>query len=692
MDQAKLDRMRELEQKYGIDPMTASAPQPQQTVPTQQAPTSPADIPKFPTVTEIIGKYLKEQIPYVSDVGELGGALVGMKRGATAGRVLGLPGMVGGGIIGATIGRGAGEVTEDIFLSEETDPVETLYDMYQAGGLAVLGEGIGTIFPMAYRGIKNLRRGKQLPPEEARAVQELQNALKAREAEIKAANPNSNINLTLTPAQISQSGLQQNLEKIAISGFGGEKPLRDLYEAQADFIVTELERLVPNLGTATRQEAGAALQGALRNAEAELITWAKPKYAELDRLAVDAPVSIQSTQQKLRRKLAISGAGRKTGTRLDPEVEELYRFVLQEKQNNTFKSQFQLLSRLSSDLRKLKGRSTNPNDTYEKALVETIESVHDDLGKAAEKTGNTALLDKYNEVSTTYRNSMSTLRDSAISGLASKNPEFVGETIYRDGNVTSIQKAFEAIDEARELAIKAGKTGDDIPNTEAIKNQIRAGYLDELITPVQVNENTIPTAQKLLDNLTKNPKKRDTYTALFNATQRAAIEKTLKWGATMETFSAGNFSLIVRGRQSGSLNKIATQLAQSGAFTGTAIGSGIALSPVGATTAIGFLVAPAWLAKRAVNGQVSSKLLGEMTSLAKKFNENKFTSREWVTLFTLLADNTAETEKLPPSLQIPGLNAKDALRMHALELKHGLDPSGNAEEYTPDITVQYPTQ
>lgn len=670
---AENQRMREIEAKYGIAPLQLPDEPVQDT---QPQPVNTTQIPEFPSIMSMMGNYLKEQIPYVGDVGELGTALVGMKRGAQSGRLLGVPGMIGGGILGAVIGRGIGETAEDLFLEQETDPVETLYEMYQSGGMAILGEGIGNIFPMAYRAIKNVRRGVTPSAEEARAIQELQSALKAREAEIKAADPNSNINLTLTPAQITQSGLQQNLEKIAISGFGGEKPLRDLYEAQADFVVTELERLVPNFANVTRQEAGQAFQTALRNAEAELITWAKPKYSELDKLGANAPVSLQSTQQKIRNKIAVATAGRKAkaGSRLDEEVDTLYKMVLGEKQNNTFRSQFQLLSRLSSDLRKLKGRATSPNDTYEKALVEVIESIHDDLAKAAQKSGNEELLTKYNEVSRVYRESMSTLRDSSIAGLATKEPEFVGETIYRQGNVTSIQKAFEAIDKSVELAKMAGKTGDELPNAEVLKNQIRAGYIDALITPVQVNTSSLPTAQKLLEEINKSATKADTFKTLFNPKQQADIKKILGWGSRMEQLSAGNFSLIVRGRQSGSLNKLATQLAQSGAFTGTAIGSGIALSPLGAATAIGFLVAPAWLAKKAVNGKVSQKLISQMTSLVKKFDDNKFNSRDWVTLFTLLADNTAADEQLPASLQIKDLNAQEALRTHALELKYGIDP------------------
>ena len=664
-------RLAELEAQYGIEPFTP--PQPPR--PSPIVGTAPLNVPTMPSVMDLMGNYLKQQIPMLGEVGDLTGAAVGAQRGAALAPYLPNPvakglAVAGGTVLGAIGGRGIGEVGEDLLLGQSTDPVETLYEMYESGSMALLGESVGNAFGMAYRGIKNLRIGKEISQEELKAIEDLQTALKRREAEIKAADPNSTVDLTLTKAQIMQSGLSKSLEKIAVAGFGGGS-IQELYEAQADFLVRELERAVPTFGAVSREQLGVAFQTTLRDAESNLITWAKPKYAELDSLGSDVPVDLSGTLGRIKNEIKLGQLGRTkgSGTRLDDEVQTLYNFVLGEKKNNTFSAQFKLLSRLSSDLRKLQGRATAPNEVYEAALVKTIADIHDDLAASAAKSGNLDLIEKYNTVSKVYKTSMSSLRDSALNGLATKAPEFVGETIFQEGNVTTIKKAFAAIDGAVSLAVRAGKTGADLPDGELLKNQIRGGYLDALITPVQTADNSVTTAKKLLLDLTKKGKKADTFKSLFSVKQQEDLVKTLKWGERMEAPQAGNFSLIVRGRQSGSLNKVATQLFQGGAFAGTSIASGATLSPFGAVVALGMLTSPYIIARLATNGKMNQKLISKLTALKTKFDTGNFGRGEWGTLFTLFGDNLSEDTKLPAGVAIKGLDAKQTLRLHALEME-----------------------
>lgn len=633
-------RMEQLRKELGIAP----TPMPSQDVPMAQMPAQPPMASKPNVgVMELIAPYLPTAL-------EAAGSLTGMARGAQAGRLIGLPGAVGGGILGAFAGAGAGESLKNA-IQGGGDVVDVLNTALTAGAFAAGGEAIVGTLTNGISAINKLRTGSDLQPEDLQNIRELQKALEAQ-------------GITLTPAQITQSGFQRSLEGIAISGFGGENTMRNLYEAQADFVLNRMESLIPNLGTASREEVGQAFSSALRDAEAQLITWAKPKYAELDKLAVKAPVSLQSTQQTLRNAIAKGKYNRKVGegSRLDPEVEALYKYVLGEKQNNDFRSTFQTISRLSSDLRKLQGRTTSPNDVYEKALRDTIESLHNDLAKAAERSGNTEILNKYKEVSQVYRESMKTLRDDAIRGLATKAPEYVGETIYRTGNVTTIKKAFEAIDKSVELARLAGETPVD-PNV--LKNQLRAGYLDALITPLQTAETTIPSAEKLLLSITKDAKKRDTFNAMFTPQQQAEIKKNLGWANLMEKGAAGNFSLLVRGKQSGALNNIAGKLAQAGAFA--AGPASFALEPMSGAAAIAIIAAPSWLAKRAVSGKVSNKIIEKATGLIKKFDQGQFTSKDWGAWFGILADTAYDGDEVPEPLKIEGLTAEETYRKYQLE-------------------------
>jgi hypothetical protein len=630
-------RMEELRKELGImQPTPSSIDLPVAT---------PPSMPSQPNlgVMDLIAPYLPTGL-------EAGGSLAGMARGAQAGRVLGLPGAVGGAIVGAFAGAGAGESLKNA-IQGGGDVVEVLNTALTAGAFAAGGEAIVGSIANGLQAINKIRTGAELSPQDAKALSELQTELQKQ-------------GITLTPAQITQSGFQRSLEGVAISGFGGENIMRNLYEAQADFVLNRIEAIIPNLGTASRQEVGQAFQSALRDAEAQLITWAKPKYAELDKLAVQAPVSLKSTQQTLRNSVAKGKYNRKAGegSRLDPEVESMYQFVLGEKQTNDFRSTFQLISRLSSDLRKVQGRTTSPNDVYEKALRDTIEALHNDLAKAAERTGNTDILTKYKEVSQVYRESMKTLRDDAIRGLATKAPEYVGETIYQSGNVTAIQKAFEAIDKSTELARLAGETP---VSPDVLKNKIRAGYLDALITPLQTSASTIPSAEKLLLSLTKDAKKADTFNTLFTTQQQAEIKKVLGWANQMEKGASGNFSLLVRGRQSGAVNKIAGKLAQAGAFAaGPAY---FTIEPISGAIAIATIASPALLAKRATSGKLSNDMLKKAATLVQKFDQGQFTSKDWGAWFGILADTAYDGEKVEEPLTIEGLTAEETYRKYQLE-------------------------
>lgn len=586
--------------------------------------------------------------PYLPDLGELTGSLAGAYRGMQAGRVLGLPGMAGGMIVGAAVGRGSGENVKQL-IEGSFDPIKTIEDALTSGALAAGFEAIGPVFSMAKNAITNLRAGRQVSQEELSAISELQKRLQEN-------------GITLTPAQLTQSGFQKNLEKIALSGFGGEVPMRNLYEAQEEFIARTLSDLAESAGKSGRQITGEQFQETLKLAEDQLIAWARPKYAELDKAARNTPINIQSTEQTLRNAIKRGQAGRKEGSTLDPEVENMYQYVLGTKRNTDFRTVFDTISRLSSDLRNLQGRATNPNKKYEKALRDTIELLHGDLEKAAIRSGDPELLRQYKEVSEIYRTTMSTLNDSAISSLAAKNPEFVGSTIYQNGNVTMVQRAFSAIDEAYRTAQRAGKTGDDLPNVEELKNNIRAGYLRKLFQKVETNDTSVATASKLLKDLQANPEMKDTFNAVLTKKQQNEVKRVLAWADRLESLSAGNFSLVVRGRQSGAVNQLMTGASGAGLVSGYTFADPVLLG-----TSMALVAGPYWLAKRAVSGKATEKFLQRMRPLVVKFDEGKMTKSDVAAFFALMADTASDDTPAPAEFNMPGLSEKEAMEYARLQ-------------------------
>ena len=646
MSQTDAQKLEALYNEMGIPPeervsfseQSTQSPQPTQSQQPGQAPAQ--NIPDI-SFGATVG-------PYLPDLGELSGTIAGAYTGAQAGRVLGVPGMAGGMIVGALTGRGGGEAVKQM-IEGSSDPIKVLDEALTAGAFAAGFEAIGPVLSMAKGSISKLRTGKSLSDEEFLAIKELQQKLQQ-------------FGITLTPAQLTQSGFQKTLEKVAMSGFGGEAPIRSLYEAQEEFIAQSLKESVEKTGSSVRQLTGEQFQGVLNEAEEQLISWARPKYAELDKLGRTTPINIQSTEQTLKNAIAKAKVGRKTGSTLDPEVEQMYQYVLGTKRNTDFSTVFNTISRLSSDLRNLKGRTTSPNKKYEKALRDTIELLHQDLAKAAEKGGNKELLDQYKQVSEVYRNTMKTLDDSALSGLATEAPEFVGSTIYRNGNVTMVQKAFNAVDEAYAVAQRAGKTGDELPNVEQIKNNIRAGYLESLFKKVQTQDTSVATASKLLRDLAEDPLMRDTFNTILTNKQKNEIKRVLRWADVLETQSAGNFSLVVRGRQSGALNQIINAGAGAGAVTGFTVSDPFVLG-----MSMGLVVGPYALAKRAVSGKATNQALAQMKELTAKFADGKMTKSDVATFFGIMAQTALPDQPAPKEFGVINMTEQEFYRMHQLQ-------------------------
>lgn len=652
-------RQQQLAQELGIDinqlrgpsqPLSAS--QMQQAMDVVGAPTPK---PQGPGVLDFMA-------PYIPSVFEMGGTLEGMRRGAQAGRVLGTPGMVGGAIVGATTFRGAGETLADMMAGRPFDPVGNIEKALEAGVFASGGEVLGTTIQKGLMAIRNIRAGRQPTPEDIDTIRRLQ-------AELSQYKDKNGKPLTLTPNQIMQSPLQSGFERVALSGFGGEEKMRALYEAQADFLMNRLETMIPDFGTASRTQLGEAVQKVLQEGEEQLIAWARPKYAELDRLGSSTPVVLNNLTDYIKTTRANAKVGRKAkaGNRLDPEVESLMVLLNGEMKNNNFKSQFELLSRLSSDLRKAKTRR-DPNTAYETALTKAIDNIHKDLDSAAGDIGGD-LYSKYKEVSTIYRESMNTLQDDALRGLADMAPEFVGETIYKQGNVTAIKKAFDAIDESVALAERAGEKLPD-GYAENLKNQLRGGYFDALITPVQNQESSIKTAQQLVNKVNSDVKIRETFETLFTPQQQKEIKEVLNWGAIMEKENAGNFSLIVRGRQSGEFNKLST-LALQGSSAISAGPLGL-LSPEAMIVPLAVVTSPHFLARRATGGEASRKLLDLIEGKVKRLNANQYGVRDVVTLLNVLADSGDDDMRVPEPMYIEGMTPTETYKHWRNSIELGL--------------------
>jgi hypothetical protein len=648
-EQAQLEALRS---SRGV-----SAPPPS---PAQQAATQAqtlTEIPRIPTTMDLLQKYMIEPlttrlpqniISSLPDIGESGGEIAGMLEGARRGMAMPggpaakITGTAIGGTLGAMWGSATGETLRQLFQGE-SDPLKVIDKALESGLFSSAGE-IVSLFGFAGRGIEKLRNKENLTAEEITSLDELQKGLES-------------IGITLTPAQLTNSGFQQTLEKVAISGFGGEAKFGQLYEAQEEFIRDKLQQLVKQTGNPDRKITGQMFQGALEEAEDNLIKWAEPKYKHLDSVARDVRLSMQSTEQTLRNAKKKAMVDRRPGapSRLDSEVEQMYDYVLGNTRNLSFESLFDTISYLTREQRKVTSRIDNRNPTLEKAYRDTIESLLGDAKKAVEASGDKTVMDLYDEVTGVYRESLKTLNDKALKGIVDTHPEFVGEELYRTGNVSSVEAAFKAVDEAAESAKRVGQDFD----AEQIKNNIRAGYLRQLFVKAEVNETSTEAAAKLLRQLEGDDRMGDTFAAVLTPQQIGQVKRVLGWATTLEKQSAGNFSLIVRGRQSGALNKAASEIGDAGA--------GIGFSPFVLASAATMVASPLFLASRAINGKASSKNLAQLKDFVTRYDAGKLDAGDISSFFLLLANDASESDAIPPELKVPNLSPKETFEYHALK-------------------------
>ena len=603
---------------------------------------------------------LETAASFLPDVSEIGASIYGGIKGASRGRTLGLPGAVVGGVAGAITGRAAGEASQAL-LTGEANIEERLKNIAIAGGLAVGGEVIGTGLSAGYRALKKMRAAEPLSEAEQASVTELFEYLQ-------------NQGVTITPAQLSGSSFQNTLEKVALSGFGGEKPLQDLYAAQGDALIRLFDEEIAMVGRTSggaREATGQAFQNTLEQAEKELIAWAEPKYKALDKLADNQAMSIQGTQQWARNILTKAASGRKSGAglRISPEREAiLKKTILGNEQNLSFSDTFDTIKELSDELKVLRNK-TDKNPELEAFYVQAIGRLHQDAERAAKKMGS-SVYDEYKSVNTIYREGMRNLKPQALKSLATKAPEKVGETLFATGNVTDVNTAYKAIDEAVAIAKRSGAP---VPDVAKLKGDLQAGYLDQLFAGVRtVSEGGETTsALKLLEKISSDPKTMDTFQAVLPKEVQGRVKQILGWAAQLERNSGGNFSLVVRGRQSSELRKLASL---GGGAVGYGAGVGVAgtlASPLAIGAGLIAVVGPAVLARRAVKGKVSAKTLKQLQGITDRYVADEIDPiRDSVALMGVMISMGITNEDLPEQFKVEGLTAAEALEYNQLQLEH----------------------
>ena len=618
----------------------------------------------------LIERMFGSDLSAVTDAGTLTGFGTGMAIGAPAGP----PGMLIGGTLGAVFGTAAGENLRQLFMGE-SDVAMVIDKATTAGWWELLGPAASSTLKLAKIGIEKSRLGSKLNMEESQALQELSGLMEQFKTGLK-----------LTPAQMTGSGFYQALENYGAAGFFSGKYYDDLYSDQRDFLVNYFDTQIAKAGDPNARLTGEMFQGAIQQGMRDLRAWARPRYKQLEEMSGDVPIDIADIVKDAKSQVMVSyrSVGKGGKSTLSPETLKHLENISTKRPSNTFGGIFDTIEDLNSTLRQLEnpGMGRASDERAVQAITATRDALEKRLEEAAKASGNDEVLELYQTTSGIYKDGMTAFRNSSVDAAVRVDPEFAGQVIAKNGAVTSVEAAFKAVDDISkyremrldqimtmpdkakqegELLLLAEELGIQVFNKdkdallkelrasggEAIKNNIRAGYMETLLQGIfkgQVTDaDTARGALATLANIKSDPLKRRTFEAMLTKEQQESLMKGLQWAQKMETAAAGNYSLMVRGQQS--------RGAQSayGAFTTSTTGGVGYFEPIaGASLGIMQLLAPGFIARRATSGKWSKDVEKRLTGFVTEYNAGRLDLQGLASLYTYLGASALPGDRVPP--------------------------------------------
>lgn len=502
------------------------------------------------------------------------GAVIGGGVGYAAGSLptAGLGGPMGGLIgtaLGASIGKSGEQLYKGLTGKKEYGSVRDVLGEYPSAvaeqtGYQILGQGIAS----------GLVKGAGLAAPTLR-----QGVAKAQELLAPKGG-------TLSYGQMGHSSLVEPLESFARSGVGGKGIFLGLDKRNADALQAIKDDLVSSISSAPIDDAatGKIFKDAISRGEAAHQIAANALYRDFDSrvggVLVDS-VPIQQFGQTLSESFGrIGNVGKSdAGGRLMDQLKSIPNTM-------TFSDAQALRSNLLAQVRDLERAGT---ETKALGVAKRAASLTDEAMNGSASALPDDLVKQYRNINKFYREGKDAFNNEVIRDLAARQPERVGEILFKTGNVSEI----EQIKKSLALAEKMD------PNVSAkdAYSRLQAGYLNGLLTAkAATNIEGETTAMNLMKTLS-DAKTRRQFVAMFDEPQRQAIQD---FGRTAY--------LTLRNKPSGF--GVLTSMFQAGALGDLVAGSPVTGSPY---KDLGVLSSPALLALLFAN----PKALGIVTRTLK---------------------------------------------------------------------------
>lgn len=546
-------------------------------------------------------------IEALPDVGGLAGGIIGAAttrtpQGAMTGRALAQQAVRG--VIGSGLGAATGTALESGVKSALGMPqplTKTAADMLSNSvtsmALDASGNAVFNMLGKGYRVTKDaMTRAGVLPPMDS----------SAQEAKRVAQELLQKYGGSLTEYQITGTTGAKVRESVGRSGFSGQSTFEALANTNLNALRQERDKILDIVSddAITAINAGKSVRDLVQGSNEKLSQLTNPFYEViLPSRGVNIPVDLTSVQKYATDKLTEAAKPTKTG---EPEVvlgsavsgvlNDIQKFA----DSVSFADAQKLRSMLTTRLRDVQVEfgKQSPVAYHLSKTIGNIDAVMDTAAKQLDPE----LLAQYRSTQKFYRESLEKLFPETVLKILVKEPERIGEAIYKAGNQSEIRAIKDALAQA--------KTIDPALDSKAIQQALNRGYVESFLGE-QGAENTLKEFVSIGDKLRKDSKFRRTFEEALSPEAQNSIRALSKTAEISSKTPGGSLSLFVTGKQADAVSSLAAVLAGSGAAS-------LSQDPLlGAAVGAGVLLTPKVFAKIATNPKAASQLVGLEKEISK---------------------------------------------------------------------------
>lgn len=503
------------------------------------------------------------------------GSIVGGVAGAAAGPA-GIPvGAVAGATIGGLVGTAAGtsigtsvkQIAGNLKGESQSGP-EVVREQMRNVSEQVMYQAIGNVIGSGItKGINAL-----VP--------------KVREGAALAQSMLSSKGGGLSAAQASEAPGLNLVEAFSRSGAGGKQTFTNLDKANADALQAIKTELISSISKdpVNDRVAGKLFQDAIAKGDAAHQIAASALYKNFDARA--GGLLVDTTPLKVFGETLVTDLQRIGNVGKTDAGGQLLNQLSNVPNSMTFADAHALRSNLLALIRDYKAAGTETKAIRNATLA--LKEVEGAMEQSA-KNLSPDLFNQYRQISAFYKKGKDAFNNDIVSDLLATQPERVGESLFKTGNVSEIIQAKASIRQAAAM--------DKSVDPEKTFSKLQAGYLNQLLTSKSaMNIEGETTAQNLMKELANSKTSRQ-FAVMFNSDQREAIASFGRTAFLALRNKPAGFGTLAPILQAAAGLELASQMAGGPSAT---------RSP---GTDIGILMAPAVLSRLLTN----SKLVGLMT-------------------------------------------------------------------------------